>query len=284
MITFIKLILYSLLIFVVTSIVNVLIVILLTQIFPGYMAHHISLTYERNIGELIARMVGFTGIPMDKILILMGIRPYGEIIYGIFCIFYLLMAYLIFIWQKGKHKRKIIQVFVCVFIVYVSIESFYYIRDWNKFLKNKAEIIKVSQITTKNIYDDIVKIQKSYPELVGFKDNASFLNNGNVYSELKFENNVGPISEENPGGVLNTPQSCFFRVYIKCSPEWFKHKVLPSGHERLYHIDYLGNNCIYIETVINVSSDKFSEKLWQIVWTNLSALHKIDQSKTFVCN
>src|SRR3989339_481293 len=250
MITFIKLILYSLLIFVVTSIVNVLIVILLTQIFPGYMAHHISLTYERNIGELIARMVGFTGIPMDKILILMGIRPYGEIIYGIFCIFYLLMAYLIFIWQKGKHKRKIIQVFVCVFIVYVSIESFYYIRDWNKFLKNKA----------------------------------SFLNNGNVYSELKFENNVGPISEENPGGVLNTPQSCFFRVYIKCSPEWFKHKVLPSGHERLYHIDYLGNNCIYIETVINVSSDKFSEKLWQIVWTNLSALHKIDQSKTFVCN
>src|SRR3989339_889400 len=231
MITFIKLILYSLLIFVVTSIVNVLIVILLTQIFPGYMAHHISLTYERNIGELIARMVGFTGIPMDKILILMGIRPYGEIIYGIFCIFYLLMAYLIFIWQKGKHKRKIIQVFVCVFIVYVSIESFYYIRDWNKFLKNKAEIIKVSQITTKNIYDDIVKIQKSYPELVGFKD-----------------------------------------------------KVLPSGHERLYHIDYLGNNCIYIETVINVSSDKFSEKLWQIVWTNLSALHKIDQSKTFVCN
>lgn len=281
--TFIKLILYSIVIFIVATIANVLIVMLLVQIFPGYISHYMGLTILKNIGELLNQSISFPMETMSKIFIFTGIRPYGEIIMGIFCIVYILATYFMFIWKKGKHKSKVIKVFIGIFLVFVSLEAIYCIHDWRKYSNNKAEIIKASQATTKIIYDDIVKIQKNYPELNGFKDKASFLSNGNVYSELKFENNAGPITKENPEGVLNSPRSCFFKVNIKYYPEWSQHKVAPAN-SRLYHIDYMGNNCIYVETVINVSSDKLSEKLWQVVSTNFDALYKIDQSKTFVSN
>jgi hypothetical protein len=137
-----------------------------------------------------------------------------------------------------------------------------------------SEIETFSEEIVNAIYEDIAKLETSYPALKGFRENANiYMDKKNHSFGFSFEKRIKPASKRHPTGVLIDADSCFIRFrigsYLGLEGGQTNSNNLPAFFQNLY---------MQSNRDVNVASEELKQKINDIISSSLNPLIELNNS------